>query len=102
MLRGIFFGISIAPLIVLFFRNLAVSVFFSLFCPSSKHLENRVVNIRLITVKDDMHFVFVLFHSYAVQILNGKKSMYKAKITVNIGNSERQRRNLKYACKSLY
>ena len=53
MLRGIFFGISIAPLIVLLFGNLAASVFSSSFCPSSKHLENRAVNIRLITVKDD-------------------------------------------------
>ncbi len=38
---------------------------------------------------------FRFFHSYAVQILNGKKSMYKAKLTVNLGNSECQRRNLK-------
>lgn len=53
-LRGIFFGISIAPFVVLFFGNLAASVFFSLFCPSGKHLGNRAVNIRVESFKDDI------------------------------------------------
>ena len=98
MLRGIFFGISIAPLIILFFRNLAASVFFSLFCPSSEHLKYITVCVRLSTVKDDMYFVLILFHFYAVQILNGKKSVYKAEITVNNVMAQLGRIAEKYDC----
>jgi hypothetical protein len=60
----------ITPTVILLFADFAVLQLFGLVCPCRKHFEDIFIHRAFVAVKDDMHFISMLFCSDTINVLN--------------------------------